>query len=177
MSIDTLSGLIPTYAKDMATNLSNLAADTTLSDQQKWGTFLSTAYAVGVPEVVRNIEAHVSGLMTPEALNAAKAAASIMGMNNVYYRTLHLMHNQEYATLPSKLRMNILGNPGVEKVDFELWSLAVSAVNGCGLCLDSHEKVLRSHGVTNLQVLAAIRIASVVNAASAILRAEAASKA
>jgi lipoyl-dependent peroxiredoxin subunit D len=176
MSFDTLSSLIPAYAKDMATNLSVLAAETFLSDQQKWGTFLSTAYAVGVPEVVQNIEAAVTPLMAPEAITAAKAAAAIMGMNNVYYRSLHLMHNQEYASLPSKLRMNILGNPGVEKVDFELWSLAVSAVNGCGLCMDSHEKVLRSHGVTNVQVQAAIRIASVVNAISAVLRGEAASK-
>jgi lipoyl-dependent peroxiredoxin subunit D len=176
MSIDTLIGLIPAYAKDLATNLSVLAQDTLLSDQQKWGTFLSTAYAIGVPPVVQTIESHVTPLITPEAITAAKSAAAIMGMNNVYYRALHLMHNQEYSTLPTKLRMNILANPGVAKVDFELWSLAVSAVNGCGLCLDSHEKVLRSHGVTNLQVQAAIRIASVVNAISATLRGEAASK-
>jgi alkyl hydroperoxide reductase subunit D len=97
-----------------------------------------------------------------------------MGMNNIYYRALHLMHNQEYRTLPARLRMNILGSPGAPKVDFELWSTAVSAINGCGACLDAHEGELRKHEVTNVQVQAALRIAAVVNATSRILAAEAA---
>ncbi|ESQ80774.1 carboxymuconolactone decarboxylase family protein [Asticcacaulis sp. YBE204] len=177
MSIDALRDLIPAYAKDLSLNLSSLAAETVLTDQQKWGTFVATAYAVGVPEVVQNLEAAATTSLTPEALTAAKAAAAIMGMNNVYYRALHLMHNQEYATLPAKLRMNILANPGAPKVDFELWSLAVSAVNGCGLCLDSHEKVLRAHDVTNVQVQAALRIAATVNAISAVIRGEKAARA
>jgi alkyl hydroperoxide reductase subunit D len=84
------------------------------------------------------------------------------------------MKNPEYRTLPAKLRMNILGNPGAPKEEFELWSLAVSAVNGCGMCLDAHEGVLRTHAVTNVQVQAALRIAATVNAVSAVLRAEAA---
>ncbi len=170
MSIDTLRDLIPAYAKDLSLNLSTLINETTLSDQQKWGALLACAYAVGVPEVVQNIEA--AAPLTPEAATAAKAAAAIMGMNNVYYRALHLMHNKEYETLRAGMRMNILANPGVDKVDFELWSLAVSAVNGCGLCMDSHEKVLRGHGVTNVQVQAALRIAATVNAISAVIRGE-----
>ena len=88
MSIDALRDLIPAYAKDLSLNLSTLAAETTLSDQQKWGAFVSCAYAIGVPEVVKNLEAAAN--LTPEALNAAKAAAAIMGMNNVYYRSLNL---------------------------------------------------------------------------------------
>ncbi len=174
MSMDALRDLIPAYAKDLSLNLSTLASETSLTDQQKWGCFLSCAHAVGVAPVVKALEAAAAEVLTPEALTAAKSAAAIMGMNNVYYRALHLMHNQEYATLPARLRMNILGNPGVPKVDFELWSLAVSAINGCGMCLDSHEKVVRQHDLTNVQVQAALRIASVVNAVSAVLRAEAA---
>ena len=177
MSIDALREFVPAYAKDLSLNLSSLAAETLLSDQQKWGAFLACAYAVGVPEVVQNIEAAAAAIMTPEAVTAAKAAAAIMGMNNVYYRALHLMHNKEYETLRAGLRMNILANPGVDKVDFELWSLAVSAVNGCGLCLDSHEKVLRQHNVTNVQVQTALRIAATVNAVSAVIRGEKASRA
>jgi alkyl hydroperoxide reductase subunit D len=95
-------------------------------------------------------------------------------MNNVYYRSLHLLHNQEYRTIPARLRMNIIANPGVEKVDFELWCTAVSAINGCGMCLDSHEAELKKHGVPAAQIQTALRIAAVVNAASAITRAEAA---
>ncbi|HTM80161.1 carboxymuconolactone decarboxylase family protein [Asticcacaulis sp.] len=177
MSIDTLQSLIPAYARDLSLNLTNLLAETLLNDQQKWGTFLSCAHAVGVPAVVKNIEAAVGEVMTPEAITAAKAAAAIMGLNNVYFRALHLMQNKEYEKMRAGLRMNILANPGVDKVDFELWSLAVSAVNACGLCMDSHEKVLRNHDVTAVQIQAALRIASTVNAISAVIRAEAALKA
>ncbi len=172
MSIETLHSLIPAYARDLSLNLNAVLAETLLGEQQKWGACLACACAIGVPAVIRNIEA--AAPLTPEAVTAAKAAAAIMGLNNVYFRALHLMHNREYETLRSGLRMNILTNPGVDKVDFELWALAVSAVNGCGLCLDSHEKVLRSHGVSALQVQAALRIAATINAISAVLRAEAA---
>ena len=170
MSLDALRDQLPAYAKDLSLNLSSLASETLLTDQQKWGCFLASAYAIGQPDTLKAIEA--AAQLSDEAKTAAKAAAAIMGMNNVYYRSLHLLHNKEYETLRAGLRMNILANPGVEKVDFELWSLAVSAVNGCGLCLDSHEKVLRSHNVTNVQVQAALRIAAVVNAVSRVMAAE-----
>lgn len=172
MSIDALRDRLPAYAKDLSLNLSSLANETVLNEQQKWGTFLASAYAVGEPQTVKAIEA--AAVLSPEARTAAKAAAAIMGMNNVYYRALHLMHNQEYRTLPAKLRMNVIGSPGVDKVDFELWCTAVSAINGCGACLDNHEDELRKRGVPNVNIQAALRIAAVVNAVSRILTAEAA---
>lgn len=172
MSIDTLRDLLPAYAKDISLNLSSLASETILSDQQKWGTFLASAHAIGVAPVVRAIEAQAATVLSPEAMNAAKAAAAIMGMNNIYYRSLHLMKNHEYTTLPARLRMNVLANPGVEKMDFELWSTAVSAINGCGACLDAHEGELRNHGIANTQVQAALRIGAVVHAASRIIASE-----
>ena len=174
MSIDTLRDLMPAYAKDISLNLSSLASEAVLNDQQKWGCFLASAHAVGVAPVVRAIEAAAAEKLSPEALNAAKAAAAIMGMNNMYYRSLHLMKNHEYTTLPARLRMNVLANPGVEKMDFELWSTAVSAINGCGACLDAHEGALRQHGVPATHVQAALRIAAVVHAASRIAASEAA---
>jgi alkyl hydroperoxide reductase subunit D len=170
MSIDALRESIPAYAKDLSLNLSSLAAETTLNEQQKWGCFIAAAYAVGQSDVVKAFEG--AAQLSDEARTAAKAAAAIMGMNNVYYRALHLMKNQEYRTLPARLRMNILANPGVPKVDFELWSAAVSAVNGCGMCLDAHEEELRKHGVAAPQVQAALRIAAVVNAVSRVMAAE-----
>ena len=76
--------------------------------------------------------------------------------------------------MQAKLRMNVIGNPGVEKDDFELWSLAVSAINACGMCIDAHEQQLVQHGVSKEQIQAAVRIASVIHAASAVLDGEAA---
>lgn len=174
MSLDALRESLPAYAKDLSLNLSSLASETVLSENQKWGSFVASAYAVGQPEVIKaTVAAALAAGMSEETLTAAKASAAIMGMNNVYYRALHLMKNPEYRTLPAKLRMNVLGAPGAPKEEFELWSLAVSAVNGCGMCLDAHEGVLRTHAVTNVQVQAALRIAATVNAVSAVLRAEA----
>ena len=172
MSIDAVRDLLPAYAKDISLNLGSLASETLLNDQQKWGCFLASAHALGVAPVVKAIEAAAAEHLSPEAMNAAKASAAIMGMNNIYYRSLHLMKNQEYTTLPARLRMNILANPGVEKMDFELWSTAVSAINGCGSCLDAHEGALRKHGVPATQVQAALRIAAVVHAASRIVASE-----
>jgi len=174
MSIDTLRDALPAYAKDLSLNLSSLASETVLSDAQKWGCFLACAHAVGEPSTVRAFEVEATTRLTPEAANAARSAAAIMGMNNIYYRALHLMHNAEYKTLPARLRMNILANPGAPKAEYELWCTAVSAINGCGACIDAHEKTLREHGVTNVQVQASLRIAAVVNAVSRVLAAEAA---
>ena len=178
MSLDALRETLPAYAKDLSLNLSSLAAETLLTDQQKWGAFVASAYAVGQPAVVKAVEAAATDAgLSPEALNAAKAASAIMGMNNVYYRAVHLLSNKEYGTLPARLRMNVLANPGVDKADFELWSTAVSAVNGCGMCLDAHEAELKKHGVTAQQIQAALRIAAVVNAVGRILAGEVAAAA
>ena len=174
MSLDALRSALPAYAKDLSLNLSSLMNETVLSEQQKWGAFIACAYAVGAGPVIRELEDGCP--LSAEVLTAAKAAAAIMGMNNVYYRAMHLMKNREYATLPAKLRMNIIANPGVDKTDFELWCTAVSAINGCGLCLDSHEDELRKRGVPNTVVQAALRIGAVVNAVSRVVVAEAAAK-
>lgn len=173
MSLETLRHALPEYAKDQKLNLGSLSTEPVLSQQQRAGCFIVSALASRNPVVIRHIVAEFGPQLSPEALTAAKAAASIMGMNNIYYRFTHLVHG-DYATMPAKLRMNIMARPGVEKVDFELWSLAVSAINGCGMCMESHEKILLQHGVSKEQVQAAARIAAVVHATAATLDAEAA---
>lgn len=172
MSIEMLKSRLPDYAKDLKLNLSSLASEQALSEQQKAGTFVASALAAGDPEVIRAITAEFAPKLTPQALQAAKAAAAIMAMNNVYYRFVHLASAGDYKTLPARLRMNVIGKPGVEKVDFELWSLAVSAINGCGMCIDSHERELRKGGLGAEEIQAAVRIASVVHAVAATLAGE-----
>lgn len=174
MNLETLKTALPDYAKDLKLNLGTLSNETSLTDQQKWGTFLACAFAVGEATTVRALIGETEGKLTPEAVKAAKAAAAIMGMNNVYYRFTHLVHNEVYRTTPAKLRMTVIGAPGVEKPDFELWCMAVSAVNGCGMCMDAHEAELRKAGFTTEQIQASVRIGAVVNAVSRTLAAEAA---
>jgi len=172
MSIETLKTQLPEYAKDLKLNLASVANETALNDQQRWGTLVATAIASRNADVIRAIEAEAKTKLSPEALTAAKTAAAIMAMNNIYYRFVHLVGQDDYRTLPARLRMNALAKPGVEKADFELWSLAVSAVNGCGLCIESHEKVLREHGFSRESIQAAVRIAAVVHAVAVTLEAE-----
>ena len=174
MSIDAIKDALPAYAKDIKLNLSTLSQEETLSEQQLWGTFLVSALASRNAFVIKQIENAALDYLSEAAFEGAKAAATIMAMNNIYYRFVHLSSNKDYQTMQAKLRMNVIGNPGVDKVDFELWSLAVSAINGCGMCIDSHEQQLLGHGVSKEQIQTAVRIASVVHAAAATLEGEAA---
>jgi len=171
MSIDKLKSRIPDFAKDVRLNLSTLASDETLPPQQKYGLIVACAIASRNPEVRAALEAEAAQHLSPAALAAAKSAASIMAMNNVYYRFSHLVANSEYRTMPAKLRMNVIGNPGVDKVDFELWSLAVSAINGCGMCMDSHEAILKKANVPSEVIQTAVRFAAIIQSVAVALEA------
>ncbi|HLE01812.1 MAG TPA: carboxymuconolactone decarboxylase family protein, partial [Bdellovibrionota bacterium] len=107
-----------------------------------------------------------SELVSPEYVEAAKAASTIMAMNNVYYRFTHLVEDREFANMPARLRMNIMSSPGIPKVDFELMCLAISAISGCGACMNSHVDQARKGGLSTEGIQSAVRIASVLNAAS-----------
>jgi alkyl hydroperoxide reductase subunit D len=172
MSLEALRDALPEYAKDIRLNLGSLATEPMLTDQQRAGAFIAAALASRNAQVCQAIVAEFGPKLSPAALEAAKTSAAIMAMTNIYYRFTHLVANDEYTNLPAKLRMNALARPGVDKIDFELWSITVSAVNGCGMCLDSHEKIVRQHGATAEMVQAVVRIASTVHAAAAILDGE-----
>ena len=172
MSIDTLKNMVPDYAKDLKLNLGSLVNEDDLNDQQKWGCLVACAMAGRNETVIQNIMADAQDILSVEAMKGAQSAAAIMGMNNIYYRFAHIATSNDYMTMPAKLRMNVIGNPGIDKIDFELWSLAVSAINGCGMCIDSHEKQLLDHGMTKLQIQTSVRIAATVQAISAIMDTE-----
>jgi alkyl hydroperoxide reductase subunit D len=170
--MDALRDRIPDYARDLRLNLSSVLTPQGapgLSEVQLWMTALASAIASRNAELARAIEAAATEKLEPVQVEAARAAAAIMGMNNVYYRFLHLVEDDEYAKLPARLRMNVIGSPGVDKADFELMSLAVSAVNGCGKCVSSHERILRQHDLGREAVQSAVRIASVIHAVAGVL--------
>ena len=147
-----------------------------LTEKQIWAVALASAIASRNTEL-RAADRGAGGAHLDEAyLNAARAAAAIMGMNNIYYRFLHLVEDPEYAQMPARLRMNVIGNPGIDKLDFELLSLAVSAVNGCGMCIVAHEKQLRKHEVSREAIQSAVRIAATVHAVAGVLEHAAATR-
>jgi alkyl hydroperoxide reductase subunit D len=171
MSIETLKDKIADFAKDVRLNLTSMAADETLSAQAKYGLFLACAITTRHPDVIAAMETTAIDKLTPAAITAARSAASIMAMNNIYYRFVHLASNKEYATMPARLRMNVIANPGIDKTDFELWSLAVSAINGCGSCIDAHEKVLREAGVASTTIQTAVRFAAIIQSVAIAIEA------
>lgn len=173
MGLDALKARLPDYARDTKLNLGAVLGTSPLTEQQLWGAALACAIAARNPVVLREIAAEAADHLKPEALQAAKGAASIMAMNNIYYRSKHLIGDDAYQSLPARLRMQIIANPGVGKADFELWCLAVSAITGCGVCLESHEKTLMGAGVGRAAVHEALRVAAVIHAAAVTLDAEA----
>jgi len=172
MSLDTVRDAIPDYARDLKLNLGSVLTTQGapgLSVKQLWSVALATAIAARNPAFAHDIEALAREHLDDADVNGARAAAAIMGMNNIYYRFLHLVEDGEYQSMPARLRMNVIGNPGIDKLDFELLSLAISAVNGCGLCIQSHEKKLREHGVTRETIQSSVRIAAVIHAVAGVL--------
>jgi len=175
MTLDALIDSLPTAAKDLKLNYSSLVRNNSeLTTQQLWGTVLATAIATRSSALTGAVLEAAATQLSPQALEAAKAASAIMGMNNIFYRFHHLSSNPKYATMPARLRMNGLRGHGVEDVDFELWCLAVSAINGCGKCVDAHERVVREKGATEELVMAIVRVSAVVHALGVALDAVAA---
>jgi lipoyl-dependent peroxiredoxin subunit D len=177
-TLDAIRNAIPDYARDLKLNLGTVLAPTGapgLNEKQIWGVAVASAIASRNVGFAKQIEALAVGKLDESYLTASRAAAAIMGMNNIYYRFLHLVEDPDYSQMPARLRMNVIGNPGIDKVDFELLSLAVSAVNGCGMCIVAHEKQLRKHEVSREAIQSAVRIAATVHAVAGVLEHSAAS--
>ncbi|KFN43359.1 carboxymuconolactone decarboxylase family protein [Arenimonas oryziterrae] len=172
MNLNDIKSALPDYAKDLRLNLDSVLATTGapgLSDLQIRAVALASAIASRHPALTAAVESFAAEQLDATQIAGTKAAAAMMAMTNVYYRFTHNAENKEYETLRTSLRMNVMANPGIEKQAFELASLAVSAINGCSRCVDSHEKVIREHGVSAQGVQSAVRIASVVHAVAVTL--------
>jgi alkyl hydroperoxide reductase subunit D len=168
MGLQLLADSLPEHARDLKLNIAALLGDRIIGDNRKYGLLLACAHGSGYRPIVEAAEAEAAGRLDAAYANAARAAAAMMAMNNVYYRFVHLASNPVYETLPVRLRMNALADPGIDKADFELFCLAVSAQNGCGMCIDSHERVLSQHGVKAETIQSAARIAAVITAIATV---------
>jgi lipoyl-dependent peroxiredoxin subunit D len=174
--MEALLSSIPDYAKDLKLNLSAVLKQAELTEQQIWGTAVAAAIATRNAELTNAVLAEAKLHLSSEALSASKSASAIMGMNNIYYRFHHLSGNDAYASIPARLRMQVVRSHGSDPIDFELWCTAVSAITGCGTCVASHERVLRDKGIKEVVIIAAIRIASVIHAIGPVLDAETAQR-
>jgi lipoyl-dependent peroxiredoxin subunit D len=172
MTLESIRESLPGYARDLQLNLGTVltaAGAPGLTERQIWAVALAAASASRNAAFSRDLQTLAVQHLDAAHVSAAHAAAAVMAMNNVYYRFVHLVEDEEYAKLPARLRMNVIGAPGIAKADFELLALAVSAINGCGTCVASHERQLRQHGLTREAVQSAVRIAATVHAVARVL--------
>lgn len=168
--LEALFSEIPDFAIDIKLNAKNLLNTTILSKKQALIIFLACAFASKNKKLFEACLKTATGNLTEEEMNGAKISGTIMSMTNVYYRFTHLVSNEEYSKMPAGLRMNAMSpaKHNIEVIDFELASIAVSALNGCGMCMDSHEKTLQKHNVSQNQIQEAIKIAATINALSVL---------
>jgi alkyl hydroperoxide reductase subunit D len=172
MTLHDIKSTIPDYAKDLRLNLDSVLSEPGapgLSTKQIALIALASAISARHEPLVAALAAEAARSATAQEINGAHTAAAIMAMNNVYYRFTHLVGDPEYQNLRAGLRMNAMANPGCDKIDFELCTLAVSAINGCGKCMDSHEQTLRKHGLSAQAIQSTVRIAAVVHAVAVTL--------
>jgi alkyl hydroperoxide reductase subunit D len=166
MSIDALIAVLPTYATDQKLNLEAVLGETVLSEQQRWGCALACAYATRERSLIAPLEAAASRRLSAQAVRAAQSAATVMAMNTVYYGAIALLDNHDYRAQPPRLSMVALSHSEVDKIDFELWAFAVSAIANSAASLNVHEAELHKRGVSLEQVQNALRIAATINAAA-----------
>lgn len=173
MNLETLKDVVKDYGRDIRINLESVLTvegAPGLTEEQIFGTLLASAYAGKSEKLIALATEIASAKIGAEEIEGVKAAATIMGMNNVYYRYLHLLEGEEeLKKLPARLRMQVIGKPGIAKVNFEIYCLAVSAVTGCGMCINAHVQELKKQGLEAPGIQSVIRIAAVTNGAAQAL--------
>jgi lipoyl-dependent peroxiredoxin subunit D len=171
MNVEALRRELPEAARDIKLNLQTVLQPGSLTPAQRWGVAVAAAVASRCARLQGAVVADAGREVDAAVIEDAIAAAVLMGMNNVYYRFRHLVGKPSYSEKPARLRMNRLAKPATSRADFELFSLAVSAINGCEVCLRAHEEVVLGGGLTEDQVHDAVRIAATVQAAAVALEA------
>lgn len=167
--LETLRNALPEHARDTKLNLQAVFEGGALSPAQKHGVAVAVAAAARHPELLEALAARARAEADDAVVEDALAAASLMAMNNVYYRFRHLSGRPAYSEKPARLRMNRIAKPATPKADFELVCLAVSAVAGCETCIQAHEKAVLEGGLSEDHVHDAVRVAAVVSAAATAL--------
>lgn len=162
--VEELRASILEAAKDIKLNLQSVLQPGALTPAQRWGVAIASAVATHNERLRDAILADARGEVGPEVIDDALAAAALMAMNNVYYRFRHMIGKESYSQMPARLRMQRIVKPSSNKVDFELFCLAVSAINACEMCIRSHEDVVIKGGLSEEQVHDAIRLAATINA-------------
>lgn len=171
-SIEDLRQTLPDFARDIRLNLGSILSPgglPELTENQMWGAAVAAAIASRSRPLTVSIESAAALKLDLTTIEAARTAAAIMAMTNIYYRAAHMAEDDDLSRLPAGLRMNGLVKHGVAQADFELFGLAASAVKGCENCIKAHVAGARAHGASVQTIQSAIRVAAVIHAAATVL--------
>ena len=160
--VDQVKESIPDHAKDIKLNLDAVINRSGLDEVDAHACALAAAISAGNGELAFEIGMNGPLMGTPER-EAAKTAAALMGMNNVYYPFVEMTGDENLKGLPPGLRMNAYAtHGGVSKKKFEMYALCASIVGKCHFCIKSHYDILKGEGMTVQQLQAVGKIAAVV---------------
>jgi len=171
--LETLVSGESRYVRDLRINLKSVLDSENL--EQKEAFLLALAIAVNEKNdaLIEAFSAKAKACGAEDSeIAESHSCASLLATNNVLYRFKHFIHssNENYQALPVRVKMNIMARPVLGKEFFELISLAVSAVNGCEACVNSHEASVRQLGASEARVFDAVRVASIVRGLALIVR-------
>lgn len=162
--IDDVKSSIPDHAKDIRLNLDTVVTRSGLDEVDAHACAYVAAIAAGNGGLAQEIEMNGPLFEAKAEREAAKTAAALMGMNNVWYPFVEMADDPSMKGLPAGLRMNAYAtHGGVSKKKFEMYALAASIVGKCHFCVKSHYDLLKKEGMTVQELMAVGRIASVIN--------------
>jgi alkyl hydroperoxide reductase subunit D len=163
--IEQVKESIPDHSKDIRLNVDSVINRSPLDPVDTHAIAYVSALAAGNGGLAFEIE-HNSPLFQDEKVrDAAKTAASLMGMNNVYYPFVEMCSDPDLKGLPPGLRMNAYAtHGGVSKKQFEMYALAASIIGKCHFCVKNHYDTLKKEGMTAQELQHIGKIASVINA-------------
>lgn len=169
--VDALRDTFSEPLKDTKLNLGGIAHSDFLEADQMWGVALASAFYLGEARLRDALlQDAKAASVSADLIEDAQAAASLMAMNTVYYRFRHMIGKESYSQKPARLRMQWMVRPKTSKATFELMSMAVAALAGCEMCVQSHEATLLKHNLTEEAIHEVVRIAAILNAAAVSLR-------
>jgi alkyl hydroperoxide reductase subunit D len=167
--LNAIKDRMPEHAKDIRLNLDGVIARSSLAPEDAIAVALAAAFAARSPVLVQAFKAAVP----PAEGYAALTAATLMGMNNVWYPFVEMAGDDDLKAQRPELRMNAYANHGgVARAKFEAYALAASIVGKCHFCVQSHYALLKAEGWTTQQLRDVGRIAAVVAAAALVIAAE-----
>lgn len=169
--LDKLAAADSRFLKDLKLNVGAVLKSTNINKKETYLLALSAAVNEKSAVLIQAFEALARKEEATDAeIAEIHACTSLMNTNNIFYRFRHyLPQNTYYNNTSAGLRMSIMMNPVLGKEFFELTSLVVSALNGCELCVTSHEASVKQHGASEARIYDAIRLGAVIKSLAVVL--------